>query len=123
MCMSQNFGARWRLQKLSDLAEIWHTCSLGEYLGVFFSFSKILIFGAWGQVFRQNEAKTLGRAGGFKNGPIWLKFGTLVPWVNIWRCFFHFSKVLIFGALGRVFCQNEAKTLGQPGGLKMVRFG
>ena len=30
-----NFWAAWRLQKLFDLAEIWHTCSLAEYLGVF----------------------------------------------------------------------------------------
>ena len=25
VCMPQNFGAVWRLQKLLDLAEIWHT--------------------------------------------------------------------------------------------------
>ena len=42
--------------------------------------------------------KTLGRAGGFKNGSIWLKFGTLIPWVNL-GVFFHFSKILIFWAL------------------------
>ena len=32
----KNFRAVWRIQKLPDLAEIWHTCSLGEYLGAFF---------------------------------------------------------------------------------------
>ena len=42
----KNFGAGWRLQKLSDLAEILHTCSLGEYLGVFFSFFENFDF--WG---------------------------------------------------------------------------
>ena len=41
------FGA-WRLQKRWDLAEILHTCSLGEYLGVFFSFFKNFDF--WGLV-------------------------------------------------------------------------
>ena len=30
------FGAAYRAQKLLDLAEIWYTCTLGEYLGVFF---------------------------------------------------------------------------------------
>ena len=70
VCLSQKLWAAWRLQKWSDLAEIWHTCSLGEYLGVFFSFFKNFDFGAWGRVFRQNEAKTLGQPGDFKNGPI-----------------------------------------------------
>ena len=32
----KNFGAAWRCQKWLDLAEILHTCSLGEYLGDFF---------------------------------------------------------------------------------------
>ena len=45
------FGAIWRLQKWSNLAEILHTCSLGEYLGFIFRFSKKLNFGAWGRVF------------------------------------------------------------------------
>ena len=40
------FGAAWRLQKQSDLAEILHTCSLGEYLGVLFSFFEN--FDSWG---------------------------------------------------------------------------
>ena len=51
VCLSENFGAGWRLQKSFDLAEILHTSSLGEYLGVFFSFFKILIFRAWIQIF------------------------------------------------------------------------
>ena len=82
--------------------------------GLFFHFPKILIFGAWGRVFHQNEAKSLGQPGDFKNGRIWLKFGTLDPWVNVLGCFFHFLKILMFGAWGRVSRQNEAKTLGQP---------
>ena len=65
--------------------------------------------------------KTLGQAGHFKKGRIWLKFGTLVPSVNIWGVFFHFLKILIFGAWERVFRQNEAKTLGQPGDFKYGR--
>ena len=36
----QNFVADWWVQKLSDLAEILHTCFLGEYLEVFLSFFK-----------------------------------------------------------------------------------
>jgi len=56
--------------------------------------------------------KTLGQPGDFKNCSIWLKFGTLVPWVNIWGCFFHFSKILIFGAWGQFFRQNEAVKSG-----------
>ena len=35
---AKNFGAGWALQKSFDLAEILHTSSLGEYLGVFFLF-------------------------------------------------------------------------------------
>ena len=67
-----------------DFAEIRHTSSLGEYLGLFFHFSKALIFGAWGRVFRQNEARHLEQIKDLKNGSILLKFGTLLPWVNIW---------------------------------------
>ena len=54
VCMSQNFGAAWTLQKRSDLAEIWHTCSLGEYLGVFFSFFENFDFWGLGTSFSQN---------------------------------------------------------------------
>jgi len=32
----------------------------------------------------------MGQSGEPKNGWIWLKFGALVPWVNIWGCFFSF---------------------------------
>ena len=45
---AENFGVAWRLQKLSDLAEILYTWTLGESLGVFFSFfSKFSFLGAW----------------------------------------------------------------------------
>ena len=54
----------------------------------FFHFFRFLIFGAWERVFRQNEAKTLGQLWDFKNGRIGLKFGTLVPRVNIWCSIF-----------------------------------
>ena len=46
--------------------------------------------------------KTLGQPGDFKNGPIWLKFCTLLPWVNTWRCLFYFLKILIFKAWSQV---------------------
>ena len=62
--------------------------------------------------------ETLGQPGDFKNGPILLKFCTLVPWVNIWGCFFHFFKIFIFGAKGPFLAQNGSKTLGQPGDFK-----
>ena len=64
-----------------------------------------------------------------KNGRIWLKFGTLVPWVNIYLGEFslHFSKILIFRVFGRIFHRNKDRTLGQPGDFKndliWLRFG
>ena len=51
VCLSGNFGAAWRLQKWFDLAEILHTCSLGKYLGVFFSFFKNFHFRGFGTSF------------------------------------------------------------------------
>ena len=57
--------------------------------------------------------KTLGD---FKNGLIWLKFCTLVPWVNTWGCFFHFFKFLIFKGVVTSFSpKTRLKTLGQAG--------
>ena len=57
---------------------------------------------------------TLGQPGGFKNGRIWLKFCTLVPWVNTWGCFFIFLKILIFGAWGTSFsAKTRLKLLGR----------
>jgi len=38
VCPSKNFGAAHRAQKWLDLTKIWYTCSLGEYVGIFFSF-------------------------------------------------------------------------------------
>ena len=57
----------------------------------------------------------MGRVGGFKNGPFWLKFGTFVPWVNIWGCFFHFSKILILGPGDEFF---TTATIGPPNNWK-----
>ena len=105
---SENFRAGWTIQKRSDLAEIWHTCSLGEYLRVFFHFLKTLIFGAWGRVYRQNKAKTLGQPGDFKNGRIWLKFVTLVLWVNIWGSFLNFLKILNLGPGDEFFAPKRS---------------
>ena len=39
--------------------------------------------------------KTLGWPREAKTYWIWLKFGTLVLWVNTWGCFFPFLKILI----------------------------
>ena len=39
--------------------------------------------------------KSLGQVTGFKNCPMWQKFGTFVRWVNTWWClFFIFLKFL-----------------------------
>ena len=59
--------------------------------------------------------KTLGQAGHFKNGWIWLKFGTLVPWVNIWGCFFSFFENFDFWGLGTSFSPKRG---WQPGDFK-----
>ena len=39
----------------------------GQNLGFIFDFLKILIFGAWGRFFHQNDAKTLGQPEDLKN--------------------------------------------------------
>ena len=143
-------------------------------------FSKVILNFSWARIWQclcicvSVCPKTLGHAGDFKNCRVWLKFCTLVCWVNIWGLFFifwkfwflgsgdeffakmrlklwssletskivvfgwnsahlflgwisgvffSFFKNLIFGALGRVFRQNEAKTLGHLETSKMVGFG
>ena len=68
--------------------------------------------------------KFSSQPGELKKGRIWLKFGTLAPWVNTWGCFFPFLKNFIFGPWEQVFAQDEARTLGQTGEpKKMVGFG
>ena len=54
--------------------------------------------------FRQNEAKTLGQPGNFKNGRIWLKFGTLE--CEYLRDYFSFFENFYFRAWGRVYLSN-----------------
>ena len=64
VCVSvcpNNFGAASRCQNLTDLSEIWYTCSLGKYLGFFFLFFLNFDFRALGPLLPQNEAKTLGQ--------------------------------------------------------------
>ena len=57
--------------------------------------------------------KTLWQPRKPKNGSIWLKFGTLFPWVNTWGAFFHFLKILIFGVfMGPKTPQNGPQTFG-----------
>ena len=85
--------------------------------GVFFIFQKFWFLGPGRRVFRQNEAKTLGQPGDPKNGPIWLKFGTFVPWVNIW-VFFHFSKNVKFWAWDEFF---KTATIGPPNSWKILK--
>ena len=55
--------------------------------------------------------ETLGQPGDPKSCRICLKFGTLVPWVNTWGCFFHFLKIFIFGATGPVGPKRSRKTV------------
>jgi len=44
--------------------------------------------------------KTLGQPTEPKNGWNWLKFGTLVPWINTWGIFFHFFLNSLFWGPG-----------------------
>ena len=64
-------------------------------------------------VCRQCVPNTLGED--LKNGRIWLKFCTLVSWVNI--CFFN-SKILIFKAWERVFAKTRLNLWGSLETLK-----
>ena len=54
--------------------------------------------------------KPLGQPREPKNRRIWLKFGILVPLVNIWGCFFIFWNFLFFGPGEEFLYPNEAKT-------------
>ena len=67
--------------------------------------------------------KTLGQPGDFKNCSIWLKFCTLVPWVNIWGCFFHFQKFWFLGPGDEFFLKTRLKLWGSLDTSKIVRFG
>jgi len=60
--------------------------------------------------------KTLGQPTEPKNGWIWLKFGTLVPWINTWGSFFIKFKINFRPKLG----QNLQGSLESP---KMIGFG
>jgi len=88
VCLSENFRAAYRAQKWLDLAEICYTCFLGEYLELFF-FSYFENFHFWAPG-PKLARKPTGQPREPKNGWIWLKFATLVPWVNIWGYFFIF---------------------------------
>lgn len=71
--------------------------------GCFFDFFKILIFGPlWSVSGPKMGCKPLGCCREGVSGPISLKFGTLIAWVNVWGWFSHFFKILIFGPLGPV---------------------
>ena len=67
----------------------------------------------------------MGHAGDFKNGRIWLKFGTLFPWVkSLAGLFFHFFKILIFRGVVTSFSPKKGqKLVGTLETLKVVRFG
>ena len=125
VCVSpQNFGASWTLQKWLDLTEILHTCFLGEYLGNFSHlFQNFYIWGFETSFSAKTRLKTLGHAGHFKNGPIWLKFCTLAHWVNTLGCVFHFFKIFIFGAWGWVLAPKRGwKLWRRLNTSKMIRF-
>ena len=79
----------------------------------FFHLFKISIFkGVVTSFSPKTRLKTLGRAGDFKKGPIWLRFCTLDPWVNPWGYFFHCFKISFFWAWSPGLASNEAKDFG-----------
>ena len=82
----------WRRQKWSDFAEILHTFSLDEYLTVLYSLFENFDFLGLGTSFSPKRGWQPGDA---KNVRIWMKFCTLVLWINIWGWYFHFLKILI----------------------------
>ena len=55
----KNFTAAWRLEKRSDLAEIWHTFFFGEYLG-FFVFQKFWILEPMHESFTETRLNLWG---------------------------------------------------------------
>ena len=95
VCLSEKL---WQLGDFKN-GRIWlKFCTLVPWVNIrenFFHLSKILIFEAWERVLSQYEAKALGEPGDFKNGRIWLKFGTLVPCMNTWECVFHFQNLFL----------------------------
>ena len=83
----------WVLQKWLDLAEILHTCSLSEYLGVFFHISKIFIFKGVVTSLRQNKAGRLETSKMVGFG--WNFAHLILGWIPD-GVFFHFFKIFIF---------------------------
>ena len=62
VCVSVFFtlGQDVDFKKLSKFFEIWYTCKLGKYLGCFFYFFKIFIFGPWGPMLDRFGSKNFG---------------------------------------------------------------
>ena len=65
-----------------------------------------------GTSFSPKRAKNFGD---FKHCPIWLKFCTLFPLVNIWELFFHFKKFGLLGPWDEFFM---TATIGPPNSWK-----
>ena len=71
--------------------------------------------GPGNEFFAKTRLELWGSLGDLKNGPFWLKFGTLLPWVNILGIIFHFSKNVKFGAWDEFF---TTATNGPPNSWK-----
>ena len=77
--------AAWRLQKLFDLAEILHTCSSGENLGVFLTFWKFWFLGPGLGPSPKMTEKLQGSLGGPKTIRFWWNFVHLfLKWIPDW---------------------------------------
>jgi len=72
---------------------------LDEYLGIFFSFFGLL----WDQFI----SKTLGQPRGVKNGPIMLKFGTIVDWMNTLGVLILIFENLFFDPIGPFYITKK----------------
>ena len=91
---SENFGAAYSAQTLSDHLETWHTCFLGDYLGVFFSFFQNFHFWAPGTLFDPNLWGSLQCPNIV--GSSWNLVHLLFGWIP-GGIFFIFSKFLFLG--------------------------
>ena len=103
------------------LTEILHTCFLGEYLGVFFSFFRNCDFWGLRASFRQNEVKSFWAAWSFQKrsdlAEILHTYWSLGEYLG---CFFHFSKkVNLICKVSLMFCYNA--TIGPSNNLKLLK--
>ena len=101
-----------------DCARLWGSLQGPKIVG--FGWNLVHLYLGWipgvvvsighvGPVLAQNGPKSSGQPTEPKKCWTWLKFGTLVPWVNTWGCFFHFFKIFIFGPQGPFLVQIGPK--------------